>query len=1095
MPLDIHDIDGPLRVLAGPGTGKTHALVDLYEQAVREGVAGRGQILVLTFSNGAAAEIARRIDLRLNDDYGQAWISTFHSFCSRLLRENSPDPERLLLDGFQESIVMRNVLAGMEPDVLGGLAGVQRSDAFARDVLTFVALMKQNLVHPSALLLAAEASAGDRLRTLAAAYQAYQQRMQQARMVDFRDLITGAIELLQSNLTLRDRLRAHFRLILVDEFQDVDPAQFELLQLLAPPAARPRLVVVGDPDQSIYGFRGTVPRLLSDDFPKVYGVATHRLDDCYRCSQEALDAGERLLSATQPGRQSRALRAANPPRSPAVVVAREGDAVDEAFFCAREIKRLHAESPDLRLSDFAIVLRSTTWLGGPFEEALRALGLAYQVRGSGATARNEVVRFLVGYLESLRTPDDPDAFEGALSSSLGGVGARTLSRLRAHAREQGRPLTRVVRRLMYVLAQRDPVRYPLPWGHDQELRPRSARPAAPRGDVPPQMDTPGDVSTEPDYLEFLSEEELDSLHAAMVARHRLLGRVSRLPLTSLAYSILIEDGAMRRLLDLGLDPDQRAEAISDLRAAIGGLEAIQAVHERLHGAPPLLTDIVGSLDALLSGAADDTDAPAQSEGSGGNRDAVQVLTVHQAKGLEFEIVFCSGFAHGLFPLGARPHPLLDVEDRAWLERYKVGFMPSWPSDPDGHLAEEARLAFVAMTRAKRRLYLTFADAYLRQAGPSVFLGLAEPEAETRELTRASGRLAPRDVLLAREAEVLIASHRDALNGSAGRAVALGLDIAFLTDRDSGEPFEPYGPDRNPTDVQIGHFSPTTLNDYLKCPRLYWYNHHPGLVDEPRSVAMERGGFLHEVLEDFHLHESEWRPLASELQREWLEASLVKHLEPYLSKMEGVLDRKREELQVRNVLGNYIKFVTGLQVIRRLRTLDVERRFHLELDGVEIVGKIDRVNDVGDGQVEVVDYKTGSGKPMKYAYEQYFGPEMSDVQLALYYLACRDGVDDEGKALGFQPRFLSLWYPKDWVWRDMRQDIFSVGQPAGLKEYREKALTTEDLERSRAVVMQAIAGIKGGHFEPGPRELAGTCVSRFGSCPHAAICPYGGAPPE
>jgi DNA helicase II / ATP-dependent DNA helicase PcrA len=1070
LPLDIHDIDGPLRVLAGPGTGKTHALVDLYEQAVRQKVADRGQILVLTFSNGAAAEIARRIDRRLNDDYGQAWISTFHSFCSRLLREHSPDPERLLLDGFQESMVMRKVLTEMEPEILGGLAGVQRSDAFARDVLTFVALMKQNLVHPSALLLAAEASASERLRTLAAAYQAYQERMQKGRMADFRDLITGAIELLQSNPRLREQMSSHFRLILVDEFQDVDPAQFELLRLLAPPANRPRLVVVGDPDQSIYGFRGTVPRLLSDDFAKVYGGATHRLDECYRCSHEALDAGERLLMATQPGRERRTLRAANPSRSPAVVVAREGDAVDEAFFCAREIKRLHAESQDLRLSDFAIVLRSTTWLGGPFEEALRALGLPYEVRGSGATARNEVVRFLVGYLESLRKPDDPDAFEGALSSSLGGVGSRTLSRLRAHAREHGRPLTRVVRRLMYVLAARDPARYPLPWGGA----------------------SPTDASSEPDYLEFLTQEELDSLHAAMVARYRLLGRVSKLPLTSLAYSVLIEDGAMRRLLDLGLAADQRAEAIGDLRAAMGGLEAIQVVHERLNGAPPLLTDIAGSLDSLLSGAADDTEAPAQVSGA---RDAVQVLTVHQAKGLEFEVAFCSGFAHGLFPLGARPHPLLDVEDRAWLERYKVGFMPSWPSDPDGHLAEEARLAFVAMTRAKRRLYITYADAYLRQAGASVFLGLAEPEADSRELTRASGRLAPRDVLLAREAEVLIASHRDGLNGSAGRALALGLDVAFLTDPESGEPFEPYGGDKNPTNVEIGHFSPTTLNDYLKCPRLYWYNHHPGLVDEPRSVAMERGGFLHEVLEDFHLNESEWRPLASELQREWLEASLVKHLDPYLSRMEGVLDRKREERQVRTVLGNYIKFVTGLQVIRRLRTLDVERRFHLELDGVEIVGKIDRVNDVGDGQVEVVDYKTGSGKPMRYAYEQYFGPDMSDVQLALYYLACRYGVDDEGKALGFQPRFLSLWYPKDWVWRDMRQDIFAVGQPAGLKEYREKALTSEDLDRSRAVVMQAIAGIKAGHFEPGPRELAGTCITRFGSCPHAAICPYGGAPPE
>src|SRR2546427_8710639 len=175
----------------------------------------------------------------------------------------------------------------------------------------------------------------------------------------------------------------------------------------------------------------------------------------------------------------------------------------------------------------------------------------------------------------------------------------------------------------------------------------------------------------------------------------------------------------------------------------------------------MLSDIHGSLDALLSGAADDT------EPASARRDAVQVMTVHQAKGLEFQFVFAAGFAHGLFPLAARPPPLLDVEDRAWLERFKVGFMPSWPSDPDGHLAEEARLAFVAMTRARRRLYVTYADTYLRQAGRSVFLdmagGFAGPDGETRELTRASSRLEPADVLLDREAEVLLASHPSALN--------------------------------------------------------------------------------------------------------------------------------------------------------------------------------------------------------------------------------------------------------------------------------------------------------------------------------------------
>src|SRR2546428_13918401 len=117
--------------------------------------------------------------------------------------------------------------------------------------------------------------------------------MVDARLPDFPDLISSAVGLLQSSPLLRDALRSKFRLVLVDEFQDVGPAQFALLRMLAPPESRPRLVVVGDPDQSIYGFRGTVPRLLSVDFASVYGGETVTLGECRRCAQEVLDAGER----------------------------------------------------------------------------------------------------------------------------------------------------------------------------------------------------------------------------------------------------------------------------------------------------------------------------------------------------------------------------------------------------------------------------------------------------------------------------------------------------------------------------------------------------------------------------------------------------------------------------------------------------------------------------------------------------------------------------------------------------------------------------------------------------------------------------------
>src|SRR5437899_11038608 len=115
-------------------------------------------------------------------------------------------------------------------------------------------------------------------------------------------------------------------------------------------------------------------------------------------------------------------------------------------------------------------------------------------------------------------------------------------------------------------------------------------------------------------------------------------------------------------------------------------------------------------------------------------------------------------------------------------------------------------------------------------------------------------------------------------------------------------------------------------------------------------------------------------------------------------MEGTLDRRREEKQVRSLLGNYIRFVTGMQHIRRLGTLALEQRFHLQLDGAEIVGKIDRANDVGDGEVEVSDYRTGGGKARRWAYERYFGPDRYDVRLALAHLACNYAHDAKGRPL-------------------------------------------------------------------------------------------------
>jgi DNA helicase-2/ATP-dependent DNA helicase PcrA len=1066
LSLSAGSLDRPHRILAGPGTGKTHTLVELYASLVEQRLAGRGEILVLTFSTSAAGEISRRLDERLRDSYDQAWISTFHSFCARLLRDHSPRPERLLLSGFQEWLTMRHTLLGMPPERLGAFAALRRHDSFVQDVLAFVALLKQNLYYPQTFAMLAETSGTDRLRALASIFAEYQAQLDRVHLADFRDLVADNVTLLERDTDLLARLRARFRYVLVDEFQDVDPAQFFLLRLLAPPQANPRLVVVGDPDQSIYGFRGTVPRLLTEEFPRRYSAVEGSLDESRRCPAPVLEAAERLLRATQgTARPARRLTSAKTEDErgahPVITVAREDNAIDEAFFVAREIRRLVVEE-GRRPGECAVLLRSTTALAAPFEEAIRAMGLPYEVRGLGALGRNEVVRFVLSYLRALASPDDGEALERVLGSGLSGVPARTIGRIRRYAIEEARPFKKVLHRVLYRLAARDAARWPLPWGEVQT----------------------GEEGSDPAFLALIGEPELDALHAALTAYHKLRLQAGRLPVSALAYAVLLETGVLGRLVGLDVDQAVRDEALADLRSTADGLRELEEVTERLTGEKPTLASIGPRLESLVAHAVDEAQPAAPRD-----RDAVHVMTVHQAKGLEFPFVFLSGFAHGIFPLPLHRHPLLDPDELAWLETELSGFRPSWPRDQLEQSAEEARLAYVGMTRAEEHMWITFADEYDEPAGPSAFLELAVPEGEQVSHSRSSGLVAAASVLTVSEAETVLALSAPLPPEMSARAAALGADLDFIASPASGQPFRPYSfPAR---DVEPDHFSATAINDYLKCPRIYWYSQHPGLASPPRSVEMERGSFLHEVLEEFHKRETEWRGLLPDDQRQWLLAELERRIHEYLARVEGTLERKAEEQEVRRILDNYIRFATSSQPIRRLGTVATEKRFFLQLDSPQIrggpariVGKIDRINDTG---------KTGRGGTAPRKYGEYFGPELHDVQLALYYLACREGVGDDGEPIALQPRWLSLWYPKEWVYGQMRQVLFAVGDPApGVREWVQRELVPEDLDRSREVVAAAIAGIKEGQFAPAPRDVAGTCRSYFG-CPHASICPFGGQP--
>ncbi|MDQ6636178.1 MAG: ATP-dependent helicase [Candidatus Dormibacteraeota bacterium] len=1120
--LSAAEFDGAVRLIAGPGAGKTKALVDLYQSLISTGRATRGEILVLTFSKAAAEELARRIDDRLVDSYPEAWISTFHSFCARLLREQEPRSEKLLLNGFQEWLSMQAALTGMPAAELGGLSAVAPTDTFAQDALGFVAMLKQNRVGHREFRLAALTSGSERVQALSAAYSAYQERCEAAGLEDFRDLIANAIHLLERRPELCERLRHKFRFVLVDEFQDVDPAQFALLTLLVPPASRPRLLVAGDPDQSIYRFRGAVPDLLTTRFAAVYGGHLLELNLSHRCPPEALSAAGRLLRATQPGAPQREFQSAVP-ATDCVSVAREANAIDEAFFVAREIRQLLLADSTLRPGDFAILLRSTLQNAAPFGEALRALHLPSEVRGAGGFVSNEVVRFLLTMLRALNAPEEPESLAAVVASPLSGVPAATASRLRQECLEQGKPLPRLVRRLMYWLHELDAPRYPLPWeagGPRLAEAPLGPAPGIPAGsaarptthstlrDLPPDgspvaAETAADPGLDgpapaveirpPAPAGYLTEAELDALHRAVTTYYRGSRKARHLPLRALAYWLLMEAGVMQRLLlAAGARPaEEPAASLAALNVALTALADLEGAWQRLHGRPPLLSDVAARLEGLLARAVDDVEAAAPS-GSG-----VQILTVHQAKGLEFAVVFLSGFGEGIFPLAARPNPVLEEEDQAWLAAELKGFIPSWPASAEEHVAEEGRLAYVGLTRARRRLYVTYADEYSQPVAPSPFLEPALNEVRHCELSRSGLGVDPEAVLSLTEAETLLTGV--ALTAQqADRLRALGADTAFLGDAAAGQSFQPELV--RPQHVAPASFSATAINDYIKCPRLYWFNQHPGLAKPLRGVELSRGGFIHDVLEEFHRREDEWRDGTLQAKGNLLRAIYEERLGSYLDQQEGVLDRKREEQLVHRILRNYIEFVVaGSQPLPRRRTLAVEKRFVLQLEGAEIHGKIDRVNDLGDGTCEVIDYKSGKAYGAQSKYRECFGDDPVDVQLLLYYLACREGVDEENRPLAFNPRYLSLWYPKEYrsKYKEISQVMFAIGERlAGPKAWQHRLLTDEDLSQGRATVVSAIQQIRSGDFQPRPRaDVYGTCLNAFSGCPHATICHYGRGPAE
>ncbi len=592
---------GPLLVLAGAGSGKTRVLTYRIAHLIQEGVPA-WRILAITFTNKAAREMAGRVAQLCGEAAQDAWISTFHACCARILRR---DIEKLgykrsftIYDDDDQSALIKGLLREMD------LSDKQYAP---RLVKTVISGAKNAMLTPQEWLEGQQDRDQPRTRNLYRLYQAYEKRLKECDALDFDDLLIKTLALFAEHPPVLESYQARFHYVLVDEYQDTNRAQYELVRLIA--GERRNLCVVGDDDQSIYGWRGADLRNILDfekDYPDAKVV---KLEQNYRSTGNILTAANQVIAHNK-GRKEKALW----------TQAEDGDKIqyyqavdeqDEAAWICAQVNALKAQGTPP--GGCAVLYRANAQ-SRVIEEALVRSGIPYRVYGGLKFYDRKEVKDVVAYLRALVNPDDDISLLRIINEPRRGIGESTVDKLRAYAQQQQVPLYVAV--MDYMQAG---------------LGGRAALAVAGFAQV----------------LEKLMELRFEQSPQQFV------------------QSVLDVTGYLEQYKKEKNDQNQqRLENIDEL---VGAVAQYQQQNPQ------------GGLEGFLENVALVTDLDSMPE----EHSALTLMTMHSAKGLEFPAVFVAGMEECVFPITRA------VYDEKELE-------------------EERRLCYVALTRARQRLYLSCA---------------------------------------------------------------------------------------------------------------------------------------------------------------------------------------------------------------------------------------------------------------------------------------------------------------------------------------------------------------------------------------------------
>ena len=657
---------GPVLVVAGAGSGKTRVLTRRICYLVSQRRVHPASILAITFTNKAAAEMRGRVMDLVGNRAKLMWVSTFHSACVRILRAEIGRFNMARTFSIYDDADSKRLMQLVAHDL-----DLDPKRFPVRAIMNWVSACKNELVDHESAASRARSSIEE---SYAEAYREYQRRLIAANALDFDDLIMTTVHLFQAFPELREQYRRRFRHVLVDEYQDTDHAQYVLIRELCaidPPSdpdvvaiQPPELMVVGDSDQSIYAFRGATIRNINDfesDFP---GARVVLLEQNYRSTQTILSAANAVITRNENRKPKNLWSDAGDGEQLVGYVADSEH--DEAQFVAAEIKRLNEEGGH-RYGDAAVFYR-TNAQSRAFEEAFIRAGMPYKVVGGVRFYERREVRDAIAYLRAIANRADDVSLRRILNVPKRGIGDRAEAAVADLATREGLTFGDALRRVDEIpgLASRS-VNQLMAFAKfldDHEALVAEGIPAD--AILTSVLDRSG-------YLAYL-HNSTDPQDDTRLENLKELITVAREFVTGVATLTVPEE----ELEDLGLPGEADAPPADDLAAVLDPEADLAA------GAAEPDASLGAFLERVALVADSDQIPPAPDEVDAG---VVTLMTLHTAKGLEFDTVFLTGCEDGVFP-----------HQRAIAER------------SGNELAEERRLAYVGITRARKRLYISRAIA-------------------------------------------------------------------------------------------------------------------------------------------------------------------------------------------------------------------------------------------------------------------------------------------------------------------------------------------------------------------------------------------------